>query len=540
MVGPILNIVNVNSALVDLLNNMAFSFIAFELGLLFPLRSSRSLKGYILMNIVVFMMNLAVCYLILSSRYPITSILLVSLCTFNTSTIVGFRVLMDDLIIDERSKNMMVGILSTSDLVALAIMTIIPSLKVMNSISLNNVKIPIVNLLVTSLNLCIISLIMTRAATLKLGNLSGDLSLLFLASLLSVYLLISKFFGLPSLFGAFIIGMLLSSSPLGDAIRSRIDVLNDISVYVISLMIGLSFPKGGLALHDIFTSLLMLPILLIMKSACLSLVLWFSGMTLEKAMTLAVCLMPLSEFSVIIARESALSGIITNDLYLLGVISMPFSIFMSRLFLRYASSIVPRLANMIPENVRVILEESFSVIREAFSLFFSTWFNRSLFWLVIRKLTALSLILFTCVIVLKVVNLLPIPLSLILYLICAGLVSTAIFIVLSDLGKVMGFMMLDVIKRVVAARYTYQSRKLLLTTMYALIRVLNIWGAIMLTITALFSMLHSFLRSFPIIAQYTTFLIPLQVFLIGGITYRTMRKLIDKLEGYIDELFNSN
>ena len=540
MVGPILNMVNVNSTIIDLLNDLSFSFIAFELGLLFPLRSSKSLKGYILMNIVVFIMNLAMCYLILASKYSLTSILLVSLYTFNTSTILGLRILMDDLVIDELSKNMLVGILSTSDLVTLAIMTIIPSLGVINSFSISNVKVPIVNLLVTSLSLCIISLIMTRAATLKLRNLSGDLSLLFLASILSVYLLISKFFGLPSLFGAFIIGMLLSSSSLGDVIKNRIGILNDISVYVISLMIGLSFPKGGFTLHDIFTPLLMLPILLIIKSMCLSLVLWFSGMTLEKAITLAICLMPLSEFSVVIAREGALSGIITNDLYLLGIISMPFSIFISRLFLRYTSNIVPRLVSIVPENVRVVLEESFSVIREAFGLFLSTWFNRSLFWLVIRKLTVLSVVLFACVIVLKIVNLLPIPLSLILYLVCAGLISTAIFIVLSDLGKVIGFMVLDVIKRVVAARYTYPSRKLLLTSMYALIRILNIWGAIALTMTALFSMLHNFLKGFPIIAQYTTFLIPLQVFLIGGITYRTMRKLINKLEGYIDELFTSS
>gem|GEM_PF-4779893 len=536
LVGPIMNIVNIDANLLDMLNELALSLIAFELGLLFPLKRFRYLKDYLVLNAFIFVLNLTLCNIVLSSRYAFPSILIASLYAFNANTIIGFKMLTEDAIMDEETKNLLIGVLSTSDLLALSILTIVPSLNVADAFSFSGLRYFLVGFITSFLSLGIMGIVIMKLVVSRLDDISDDLVPIFIISLLLIYLYISRLCGLSSFFGAFIIGMLFSSSSLSRMVRSQMKFVSEISIYLISLIAGLSFPRSGITLHTMFTSILLISILLLIKFLCTSLALWFSGLDLEKAVLLTIYLLPSSEFTIAIARQGFNIGIIGGDIYLAGVLALPLSLLLSNIVTPRSYYIASRISNLLPARTRSLLEESFKVIRDALSAFLAAWLNRSLFWLVIRKLTILSIIMASCMSIIKITAKLPTPISMMVFSTCTCIIAITIFITFSSLGRTICHIVLNIAKDIVRTRYSHRSREVILLSIHTLSRAINIWGATILTVTTSFSIVRNYLKySFPFV-PYIFLLVPLEVLLMGSVTYKLMKKVIERLEYYMDML----
>ncbi|MEM4663153.1 MAG: cation:proton antiporter [Candidatus Diapherotrites archaeon] len=147
-------------------------------------------------------------------------------------------------------------------------------------------------------------------------RLSGSTEILFLApiSVCFVFMYLSELFGIPLAMGAFIAGISLSALPYSTQIANEIRGVRDFFVTIFFVTLGMqlnvfSIPSASAVI------ILAMVIAFVIKPLIIYAIIMAAGYGNSISVAVAFCLIPLSEYSFLLAMQGHTTGFLTDGFY---------------------------------------------------------------------------------------------------------------------------------------------------------------------------------------------------------------------------------
>ncbi|MEM4598627.1 MAG: cation:proton antiporter [Candidatus Diapherotrites archaeon] len=190
-------------------------------------------------------------------------------------------------------------------------------------------------------------------------RLSGNTEVLFLApiSVCFAFMFISETFGMPMAIGAFIAGVSLSALPYSAEVANEIRGLRDFFVTIFFVTLGMQLNIFSLPAA---TAVIVLAIIVIflLKPFITYWITMLAGYGNDIAASVAFCLIPVSEYSFLLASQGHSAGALTGDFHSTVIFVIGLSMIVTPYIFKYRRTIESTLQKM-PWN------------RQKFSVFFS-------------------------------------------------------------------------------------------------------------------------------------------------------------------------
>jgi CPA2 family monovalent cation:H+ antiporter-2 len=239
------------------------------------------------------------------------------------STVVLIRVLTDSRKLDSIEGKIAVGWLIVEDILTVAILILLPSVaaffhneafsfsNVMEALSLTFIKLSLLALFMFTLGNKIVSFLLTEIARLRSHE-------LLTISVLSIALLIatgsSYIFGTSLALGAFIAGMVVGQTDVRHQASAQSLPLKDVFAILFFVSVGMLFNPSAISEH-LFLFLGLLSIILLVKPIAAIVIVVALHYPLKVAVTIAVALAQIGEFSFILAEEAMRLDLLPGDGY---------------------------------------------------------------------------------------------------------------------------------------------------------------------------------------------------------------------------------
>lgn len=171
-----------------------------------------------------------------------------------------------------------------------------------------------------------------------------SVGLCFLMAYLSVYV------GMSMAIGAFLMGVILSTSKFRDELYEKVEPLKDIFMAVFFIEIGMEITIQGMV-DNIGLALIILVTFMVGKFVTVFLGYYIGNKPFSECFVCAVSLMAMGEFAFIISEEALEYGVISNGFYTAVVIAALLSMIILPLASRYTYNVVDYMDNKPPKWV---------------------------------------------------------------------------------------------------------------------------------------------------------------------------------------------
>ncbi|MCH9658536.1 cation:proton antiporter [archaeon] len=271
-----------------------------------------------------------------------------------TSTAISLRFLRDLKLVNTDEWNTVVIILIIEDLAAVLLLTILGDATKGDGFALTDFGLVIIQSIVFfvitfGVGIKIIPKLLEHVSKIKMEE------ALFISSLALVFGLsvLAHFLNLSSAVGAFLMGMIIASTKFSDPIISKVLPLRDFFLIMFFVSIGM-LVNIALIPEVIWITIPIVIVAIIGKFIGNMFAASFAGNTLVSASTIGIVMIPIGEFSFIIAKLGTDSGAIRESIFPITVLVAIITMLMMPLILRAlptkadSKSIVPtRLLNTV-------------------------------------------------------------------------------------------------------------------------------------------------------------------------------------------------
>ncbi|NNM43091.1 MAG: hypothetical protein HKM07_01950 [Chlamydiae bacterium] len=238
------------------------------------------------------------------------------------STMVLIRLLSDNHLLKTQQGHIAVGWLIVEDIITVVALLLIPTLafspgkevllqEIAYSIVITIFKFIVLIILMFTLGRRLVSYLLSKIVLINSQELFtlGILAITFIISVGSAWL-----FGTSIALGAFIAGMVIGQSKVHHLVTIKVTPLKDAFVVVFFLSVGMLFNPAAIAEH--FNAFLgTLAIVLIAKPCAAFLISFMLKYPIKTALTIAVSLAQIGEFSFILSQVATKFGILPSEGY---------------------------------------------------------------------------------------------------------------------------------------------------------------------------------------------------------------------------------
>ena len=270
----------------------------------------------------------------------LTSGIIIGLAIGVASTVVLVKMLNDFQLLSSLEGHIAVGWLIVEDILTVAFLILLPVLAHIESITMQSVslalgfvilKLAVLALFMFTLGHKIVEWILINVARLRSHE-------LFTLTVLSLIFIIATgsaaIFGTSIALGAFIAGMVIGQTEVRHQALANSLPLKDVFAVIFFLSIGMLFNPYAISDHPMLFSLLMTIILLIKPLTALFIVLAYN-FSLKIALTVAIALAQIGEFSFILGHEALLLNLMPDYGFDLLIACAIFTISINPLLFRF-------------------------------------------------------------------------------------------------------------------------------------------------------------------------------------------------------------
>jgi len=352
MVGPYTPGFVGDASIASQLAEMGVILLMFGVGLHFHVSDLVRVRGVALPGAAVQItaatgLTAGICYLFFGT--PLVTGVLLGVAVSVASTVVLIRVLMDNGVLHTQSGHVAVGWLVVEDLFTIIVLVVLPVLKDVlrsgdlsslgSSLGWTGVKIVLLVALVLVGGRRVVPWLMNYMARTRSREL---FTLSVLVAALGVAACSAQIFGVSMALGAFLAGMVVGQSDVSHQAASDALPMRDAFAVLFFVSVGMLFdPRETLANWGLMLSVL--GVVLIGKPLAAYLIVHILGYSQLTAMTAAVALSQIGEFSFILGEEARALGFITHGQTSVLVSCAIISITLNPILFRF----VPRMARWL-------------------------------------------------------------------------------------------------------------------------------------------------------------------------------------------------
>lgn len=348
-----------DSIMAEQLAEIGVVLMLFGVGLHFKLEDLINVKNIAIPGAVVqtFLATVVTTLIVYLAGFPLETGIIMGLAIGVASTVVLVHVLMDNHLLNTVEGHVTIGWLVVEDLFTVIILIILPTMAELvegDHFSLMSVS---YSLLAAGIKFIVLSLFMFTWGHEIVGFILSSVARLrsheiFTVTVLALIFLIATgstvIFGISIALGAFIAGMVIGKTNVKHQAAANALPLKDIFAIIFFLSVGMIFNPE--AIRDNFLLFLgLLGVILIVKPLSACLITLTMGYSIRIAMTAALALAQIGEFSFILAEESLKFNLIPDEAYDLLVacalvsISLNPLVFRSLDFFEFALQKIPML-----------------------------------------------------------------------------------------------------------------------------------------------------------------------------------------------------
>lgn len=314
--------------------------------------------------------------LIYYSGYPIEMGIIVGLAISVASTVVLVRVLSDNDLLHTPQGHVAIGWLIVEDIITIALLILLPTFaEVMDGMQFSlldfaidvaaiALKLVLMALLLFTCGKSIASFILFEVARTRSHEL---FTLTVLALIFAIALGSAVLFGTSIALGAFIAGMIIGQTDVKHQASANALPIRDAFVVLFFLSVGMLFNPSAIASHFLLFSCVLMTVLVV-KPLAAYLIVIFMRQPMVVAITVALALSQIGEFSFILAEEALKLKILPDEGYdiivAVGIISLALNPLLFRFMGKYefASSSSTHIAPHFFEDHAVSLDKTAVVV----------------------------------------------------------------------------------------------------------------------------------------------------------------------------------
>lgn len=353
LVGPVLGLIDPQSEFVGLFSNIGIALISFQVGLTAKLGF---MKRYGLALPIVATLELVFVVLFasligVSADLQVTLIYILILISINTSTAIAFKLLEAKGQIGTPSSTLIFACATIEDLIVIAGISFIPSIANFGNFGISEAMysasfLVFVTLLMLVVGLQVFPRILNRIA--KQGSL--EIPILFTLTLAIGYGWAGSYVGVSFALGAFLAGLIVSTTHFQDVLASGITPLRDIFAMIFFVSIGLNIPY--LTETGLIFALLLAMMAIAVKYISFSSASWLAGFRLNEALRMGLFMIPISEFALIVSLEAFNYGLVDQNLLLAATLVVLFTVMLGSGLTRNDIQISDALSKVVPLRVQ--------------------------------------------------------------------------------------------------------------------------------------------------------------------------------------------
>lgn len=248
-------------------------------------------------------------------KWTIPQSLLFGFIIYSASSAMLLKVLMDRGELDSVHGRIVIAIAIAQDIAAVILILILPFLGQSPDSIFPDVFISIGKMVAFILGAIIFGLWVLPWILGRFGKFSQRELFLLTVLVLAMGAAISTYeFGLPAVFGAFLIGFILRRMRYTNQAMAEITPFKDVFVAIFFVSMGMLLDLGYVV-QNWHTLIIMVPLIVFWKFAVVFMITWFFGYGKRVAILTGVAMFHIGEFGFIIAQTGLSSEIISHEMY---------------------------------------------------------------------------------------------------------------------------------------------------------------------------------------------------------------------------------
>ncbi len=329
IIGPLVLGLITNSILISALAEIGIAFLLFVAGMEISLHKLKETSvGSIISGIFqIIIIGMATFFIMINIGFATLEAFYLAFIVCFSSTILVIKLFADKYEINTLHSRIAISILLIQDIVAIIVLAVLSGKITQFFIYLAIIKIALLLLIAFFLNLTIIKPLFTFA--------SRSTELLFIISLAFVFLFsaISYFLGLSIIIGAFVGGLALANIHYKTEIVSKIRPLRDFFAIIFFVSLGMLLTSFNI-IKLIVPFLILLGLVLIAKPFITAFFIRLAGYKPRTCALTGFSLAQISEFSLILALQGLILGVLAQETFnlivLIAIISMALTPYLIR------------------------------------------------------------------------------------------------------------------------------------------------------------------------------------------------------------------
>jgi CPA2 family monovalent cation:H+ antiporter-2 len=351
LVGPVLRIVEPSS--VRFLADLGIALMTFQIGLNFRLEvlQKRRIEFFLLFIFEIIFISFLCIVLSTLLGFPLNVSFVLILIAINSSTLIFFKLIENK--IDKKNElfETIVGLGVAEDIFVMSGISILPSLASLEKFRIMEAFALIGNSILIAMGILAFSLnIVPYVINYLIKEKNEEILILLILSIAIGYGIIANWFGLSFAFGSFIGGILISRLNIPEETLKKIKSLRDLFAIIFFVSLGLSTPY--------LKNIEMLPLAIII--AFMLIMIRFISIVLsswiilgyENAFKMGIYLMILSEFALVVSRESYRFNLINEIIFIASVFSVLFSSIIGSIFIEREEYLIRKIDTILPLKIK--------------------------------------------------------------------------------------------------------------------------------------------------------------------------------------------
>ena len=436
LVGPVLRIVEPSS--VRFLADLGIALMTFQIGLNFRLEvlQKRRIEFFLLFIFEIIFISFLCIVLSTLLGFSLNVSFVLILIAINSSTLIFFKLIENK--IDKKNElfETIVGLGVAEDIFVMSGISILPSLASLEKFRIMEAFALIGNSILIAMGILAFSLnIVPYVINYLIKEKNEEILILLILSIAIGYGIIANWFGLSFAFGSFIGGILISRLDIPEETLEKIKSLRDLFAIIFFVSLGLSTPY--------LKNIEMLPLAIII--AFMLIMIRFISIVLsswiilgyENAFKMGIDLMILSEFALIVSRESYRFNLINETIFIASVFSVLFSSIIGSIFIEREEYLIRKIDTILPLRIKNFMNKFsyiFTLILKKITI--SSEGYKLLLSLIEKMIIVISILIVGSILLQNIISIYGIQsFSIIIYTIVIISLFISSFIILSKMRK---------------------------------------------------------------------------------------------------------
>lgn len=325
IVGPHFPGYNADTAIASQLAEAGVILLMFGVGLHFNLKELLAVKNIAVIGAIFQSVAATVIGTVASMAFGLSLIsgIVIGMGLSVASTVVLMKMLEDNNIMDTRQGHIVIGWLIAEDILTVVALVILPTLSNSNqgdnsfimSLGMALVKVTLFGAIILFLGGKIVPWILAKIAKTRSREL---FTLTILATAFSIATVAALYFGVSFALGAFLAGMVVGNTALTHEATADILPMRDAFSVIFFISVGMLVDPGYIVKNISFIAICLL-IVIVVKPLTAFIIVILTGGSVKIALTAAVGLAQIGEFSFILVKQAQELGIVTHEAYIVVI-----------------------------------------------------------------------------------------------------------------------------------------------------------------------------------------------------------------------------